>query len=587
MGEDDDVLRKARCIRGPAADHLAEQHREGLEKIRTFLRDHVAESAAEATHVVLENYPDWWWTGRKAPAGLRVEGEADVEQLYECIADSFRLGVPLTFAERRTPTFRLFQDVEAWGTEQDCFAGEELVGPQSALLQLLSSTLREVFPCSSEFLDVLLFDASGLSQTKGLRKTSIRLVWPGFVVDSDRAARVRDLLVQRLNLASQQEASDMFELQTRLQELSSSNAWHSVFPDIAYSGKSTVRLPLCDRVSPLPLRAAEGRPFRPLGVVRVTFKAGSIQKAAQGQRRQFAQPQAESQPHSSADLKSVEWLCKNSDLELPEWVKIGAIRQGDANARLTDWTMTSLEKAQALQQSTSRTGRVRIRTAGGSEAMAAGQRQGIRTNKNGAEERAGQLMTVERQLAGSTNIDDMVQKLQLHFGTPVDDVDGTKTWKQADDDSRIALDVAERRVKIVGRHNKVRSLVLLISPYTEAARPLMSNGENIIRKTSSQYPTPSAAFAPAVSADAKVAVSALPVSSAVSNCTSGQRRKIKHAFAAEEQGELSLALGAVVQILQDPDADDGNDLNRWVYGKNEAQEQCGWFPLSHCDAHVN
>ena len=43
----------------------------------------------------------------------------------------------------------------------------------------IGSVVGEAFPGHASFLDVAVYDATGLSQTKGVRKTSVRLVWPG------------------------------------------------------------------------------------------------------------------------------------------------------------------------------------------------------------------------------------------------------------------------------------------------------------------------------------------------------------------------------------------------------------------------
>ena len=62
----------------------------------------------------------------------------------------------------------------------------------SALTRLIGTVVGEVFPSHGGFLDVAVYNATGLSQTKGVRKTSLRLVWPGILIDADRAVRDRD-----------------------------------------------------------------------------------------------------------------------------------------------------------------------------------------------------------------------------------------------------------------------------------------------------------------------------------------------------------------------------------------------------------
>merc|ERR1719217_1882663 len=137
--------------------------------------------------------------------------------------------------------------------------------------------MGEVFPPSNsasgnQFLDASIYDASGVSQTKGLRKTSVRIVWPSITVDADRALRFRDFLISRLQTAATTESGGaVADLEAQLRQYGAHNSWHSVLGDASYGQRSVVRMPLSDRVSPLPLRAPEGRPFRPVGVMRFVF----------------------------------------------------------------------------------------------------------------------------------------------------------------------------------------------------------------------------------------------------------------------------------------------------------------------------
>eukprot|EP00439_Symbiodinium_sp_Y106_P029175 s1115_g3.t1 len=95
-----------------------------LDEVRTFLQGHEAETSKSATHVVLESYPDWW-----APPGLVVQGTEDLEDLNRHMGFLHSLGVPLTLAERRTPAFRFFQDLEAWGSREAAPGVNQLMSP--------------------------------------------------------------------------------------------------------------------------------------------------------------------------------------------------------------------------------------------------------------------------------------------------------------------------------------------------------------------------------------------------------------------------------------------------------------------------
>mmetsp|Transcript_42889 Transcript_42889/g.124013 ORF Transcript_42889/g.124013 Transcript_42889/m.124013 type:complete len:564 (+) Transcript_42889:95-1786(+) len=525
-----------------------------LEEVRAFLLNHEAQSARSATHVVLENYPDWWARGRRAPPGLEVEREEDLEELYRHAGTLFDLGIPLTLAERRTPLFRLFQDVEAWGSREAAMSAEELIGPDTTLTRFIGTVIGEVFPNHNGFLDAAIYDATGLSQTKGVRKTSLRFVWPGIVVDTDRAARVRDLLVHKLAAAAS-DGGAIADLEAQLRESSSANAWHSVLGDAAYAGRSNVRMPLSDRVSPLPLRAPEHRPLAPVGVMRFAF--------------------------GSEGKMKVEWLCRQAELDGAEWVKIGSVRQL-GNVQLSEWTVPALSVSQPIPTSTTRTGRVKVRTAGGSDGGAAMRLKAMKAVP--AAERAGQLLTVERRFNGAA--DQFCEKMEQHLGKATVEPDGALVWKQPNGDARIVMYSDDKRVKVIGRPNQVRSLVVVVAPYTEAQSNLGPHGR--AHGAGPQMPdgrVPSEAYAPADAAgndDNGVAVQeAEDAAERDAQSLAGHMRLVRQDFEPQGQGELALTDGDVVCITHDPEGEHGSSQDRWVYGRSEATSQVGWFPLSH------
>lgn len=546
--EQEDLLSWVMELRGQETLRV---DRSVLRDIQSFLRSKEAESSKTATHTVLENYPDWWARSRRAPPGLEIESQADLEELYRHAGLLYSLGIPLTLAERRTPAFRFFQDLEAWGTREAAVTAEELVGPDTALTRLLGALIAEVFPNHGGFLDVAVYDATGLSQTRGVRKTSLRLVWPGIVVDADRAARVRDLLVHRLTTGSA-EGGPIAELQARLQELSPANAWHSVFGDAAYAGRANVRMPLSDRVSPLPLRAPERRPLSPVGVLRFAFGGEGKMK--------------------------MEWLCRKGELEHPEWIKIGCLRQS-ADTQLTEWSVPSWPGNQPIPPSSSRTGRVKVRTAGGSDGGG-----GLRlraTNRAPAPERAGQLLTVERRFAGGA--EQFCEKMEQHLGKATVEPDGAFVWKQPGGDARIIMHGDDRRVKVVGRPNQVRSLVVIVAPYTEAQPGLGPSSRQQLQGPGAlpEGRAPSAAFAPVDDRDAGETEEAPKEGWHTPELQARQLQQATQVFEAQGQGELGLAQGEVVCITHDPEGETSGSQDRWVYGRSEASGSCGWFPLSH------
>ncbi|CAE7293057.1 unnamed protein product [Symbiodinium natans] len=538
-----------------------------LAEVRTFLQSHEAETSKSATHVVLESYPDWWVRKRRAPPGLLVQGAADLEELNRHLGFLHSLGIPLTLAERRTRTFRFFQDLEAWGSREAAPAVTQLMSPESPLARLIGQVIGEVFPSATGFLDVAIYNATGLSQTKGVRKMSLRLVWPGVLVDADRALRVRDLLVSRLVAVTAEDAG-LRALEEQLKAANPVNMWHSVVGDSAYCARAVVRMPLCDRVAPLPLRGPERRPFNPVGVMRFTYCSEGKMKA--------------------------EWLCEEADLDPAEWAKIGCLRkEGEANAepQLTEWRMPAWQPQTPAPPSASRPGRIKVRTTAGSDGPGCGGGLRLRARHQATFERAGQLQIVERSF--SCTVEEFIGKMEPQLGKATIEPDGARVWKQPSSEARILMYAEDKVVKVVGRPNQVRSLVVIIAPHTEAPKKFglhsmtetketngsNCNGNGASLEARKPRPSPSAAFAPATAEAAEGEKDGAKPPSAAAPDQPEHLYVAAQDFDAVGQGELGLVIGDVVQLLLDPQVGTGQD--RWVYCSKEDGNDRGWLPFSH------
>ena len=155
---DEDLLAHTREVR--KEDQL--QVEPGLlESIRAWLQSHEADSTLSATHTVLENYPDWWSRNnrRSQLPGLAISGD-DLEDLYQHVGRLHDLRIPLTLQERRTPLFRFFQDIEAWGSTKDSISSDRLVGTNADLTRLIGTFMGKVFPPHGNrlFLDAAVLD---------------------------------------------------------------------------------------------------------------------------------------------------------------------------------------------------------------------------------------------------------------------------------------------------------------------------------------------------------------------------------------------------------------------------------------------
>jgi len=167
-----------------------------------------------------------------------------------------------------------------------------------------------------------------------------------------------------------------------------------------------------------------------------------------------------------------------------------------------------------------------------------------------------------------------------------------QVWKQPNGDARIVMYSDDKRVKVIGRPNQVRSLVVIVAPFTEAQPGL---GQQVRALAAApQTPdgrVPSEAYAPAegggnCETGADVNNDGIPiVSSDAANgrnqSLAGQTRLARQDFEPQGQGELALTEGEFVCITHDPEGEHGSNQDRWVYGRSEAGGQLGWFPLSH------
>ena len=348
---DDNLENRVRRFRG-VTERL--QHKnipiveEALKRIRDFLQKHETASSTDNTHAVFDNYVDWW-LGKKSSFKLAIAEDGTIELLNNYIDECYKLGVPLTLAEKRTPEIKFVQDLCIWGTPTDTVTVEELFQQDGHFAHMLGRAIGEIYP-QSESLHLVVFDATGTSMTKAVMKTSVRLVWPSLVVDKERALKIHDYVVDKFKDASE---AELKELSQRALELNKENVWANIFSTEIYTGRQCVRMPLCDRVSPSPMKAPERRPFVPVCVLKFNYQEGALQT-------------------SERVVKSAE------ELDGHEWIKIGSIRC-ETGTPLTEWkepvrkasgpggTRSFLSAAGGVLRGQRSSGQVKVRTRSGSD----------------------------------------------------------------------------------------------------------------------------------------------------------------------------------------------------------------------------
>jgi len=277
-----------------------------LKQASAFLLARRAASPHEATHLVVNGCTDWWMTSPGQVINLAVAEDNTLAQLYEYIAWFHELGIPLTLAEKRTETFRFVLEIDILGTEHEAFPASALINHQSSFARLLGQCVGECYQeflrsksQHQRFLEVLVYNSTGFSQTSRCQKTSIRLVWPELITGTVEACRVRDLLQLRFEESQDQEIRDLAQ---SLRDRNVSNTWSAMFTERLYGRRdSGILMPLCDWVSPLPLPMAENRPFSPMMVLRFSYR--------------------DSQPRFAVDLEQRNVATAGAD-----WVRYGSTR---------------------------------------------------------------------------------------------------------------------------------------------------------------------------------------------------------------------------------------------------------------------
>mmetsp|Transcript_83028 Transcript_83028/g.239869 ORF Transcript_83028/g.239869 Transcript_83028/m.239869 type:complete len:600 (-) Transcript_83028:166-1965(-) len=537
-----------------------------LAEIAMFLQSHETQAASDATHAVFDNFLDWW-QGHRSTFRLAIAVGDDLDVLYEHIATSYKLNIPLTLAEIRTPEFLFAQDIRVWGSENRCLTAADVLGPDDAFAKLLGSIMGEIFP-NNDFLDVAIFDASGHSRRAGAMKTSIRIVWSSIVVDRDRARHIRDLFVYKFK--ESQDAA-ILALGERLQELRQDNSWASVFDESVYASKHGVRMPLNDLTSPAPLKRPERRPFKPYGVLRFAYGGES--------------------------LHNVEVIAQEEDLDGRDWLQLGCLRQ-EIGSALTEWTPPVLPGGSGIGYGgLVGMGRVNVHTRHHYKDST------MRPTAMPSDDRVTHehAQSFEREFDGTA--EDFRASLAAHFGRQGAIVAGDDllTWTQSElvDGSKIQFRPSTRRVYVQGRMHQVRHLLVTVRRFARDVRDsvggpsaLSSRGVTALVQgadagpapsafSPSAYFAPSAAFAPIApsSGTARTADSGALVQQPTS--IESTRRLVQHDFTGQTTGELTLTQGQVVLLTNDPQPGDHSSPHRWVYGMNEASGQKGWFPLSY------
>eukprot|EP00929_Paragymnodinium_shiwhaense_P025329 TRINITY_DN15349_c0_g1_i1.p1 TRINITY_DN15349_c0_g1~~TRINITY_DN15349_c0_g1_i1.p1 ORF type:complete len:623 (-),score=151.82 TRINITY_DN15349_c0_g1_i1:217-2085(-) len=594
----DDVIARVRRMR---AVQLPQQHdtlgnvQEQLSVTRKFLQDHETGSINDSTHTVIENYLDWW-CGQKPTYRLAIAEDNTLDLLYSHIAKCYQLNIPLTLAEKRSEEIKFVQDIAILGTQEESVPVTDIVSKDSPFMKLLAESMGEVYP-THEILDVFIYDTTG-SSLKGVKTTSVRLVWPAIIVDRERASRIADFVGHKFKSKMQEEAdSPIKTLLNRLVEHNKENANGNVFNTDVYTGnnRTDVRMPLNDIVSKAPLCKPQERPYAPLDVLRCNFDK------------------------ETKTFKGIEAVLSDlNSLSLEEFVKLGCIRCARGTP-LTEWTQPVWkgERATALRTGPranngnnghagafmggNKSGKVAVRTNDGSDKPIATR---PRAGQPGAPVRDENTLNSELQFEGTK--DDFKEKLRQKMGDSgkITEDGDTVIWRregEGTDGAKITFQERRKRIFISAKVMAMRALRVAFADCTSevggAARSVVSQAQTRTGYAHSSAGqsrvAPSAVYAKAPSNNG-ASVSGRSNAFSSSSIANGglpefkqHYRRVTTDFVAEDDGELAVSKGDLVFIVTD-DRTDGCDANRWVEVRLKAadSEKTGYIPLSYASEEV-
>ncbi|CAK9032974.1 unnamed protein product, partial [Durusdinium trenchii] len=187
----------------------------------------------------------------------------------------YQQGYPLNLGERLTEKFTLFQDIVVRGNRTNTLNPEDLVGPESKLLEIIGRTMVELFPTVESF-DLFVLAGSGQSGWSlriEVRQWS-RMEQKDVVVDQKRALSILDLLVSKIQNS---DCPEVRLLEQKAKGYSAANEWRACFRDFAYKSDQPVRMVFNDSVSQAaPLFRPEKRPLDLFCIYELTHNQGIL-----------------------------------------------------------------------------------------------------------------------------------------------------------------------------------------------------------------------------------------------------------------------------------------------------------------------
>ena len=484
-----------------------------LEKIFEFLQQHeLRPGDKNCSHINYRGVAISWYS---TLSGRYLFAPEELPALYSAMAKVGRLGIPLQLVECKDGRLALFPlyfdiDVKLDGETAEANVVENEIIDEKEGFRFLKIFSKILNTVFSHVGDIAVLSATGG------KKVSLRLVYPSLVVDREKAQRVYDYVVQRLLHLCREDTPVPFvrTLQKRLKQLSPLNGFERVVDECTARCRFGIRMAFNDKTEPSGQRS--GRPLKPLFVL--SPELGLDDKIS--------------------NLKVTRLPLHGDEADEIDWIRLTALITPSLNhAGLTECTVPDLKKMSRV----TKTGASGSSLAILNLTLPDAARAAARASRRGAAN------------TGPENSEPVMAKFFWHAGTvekfkglaPV----GITAQVETSQDGTVTWRIANRRNNWIS-FNESSKLMEASAPSKDAMQTLM----RYVNRYPGVVPLGTASVpAPIVAAEEK-------------------KFRVKQAFVAEGEGELSVNVDETVVLFNE---DDGSG---WVGVRKDGQK--GYVPTS-------
>ena len=485
-----------------------------LEKLFEFLQQHeLRPGDKNCSHINYRGVAISWYS---TLSGRYLFAPDELPTLYSGMAKVARLGIPLQLVECKDGRLALFPlyfdiDVKLDSAESNASVAENEIIDEKEGFRFLKIFSKILNTVFPAVGDLVVMSATGGS------KVSLRLVYPSLIVDREKAQKVWEYVIQRLVHLCRDDTPVPFvrTLQKRLKSLSAQNTFDRVVDESTARCKFGIRMAFNDKTEPSGART--GRPLKPLFVLSPDL----------GLDEKIASLKVSRLPEHADEADAIDWI------------RLTALITPSLNhATVSECTVPDLKKVSRVTKTGASGSSLAILNLTVPDAARAAARASRRATPSTA--------TNEPVMAKYFWVAGTVEKfkglapvgIQAHIEVSQD---GTVTWR-----------IANRRSNWISFNET--------SKVMEASAPSKDAMQTLLRYVN-RYP------------------GVVPLGSAIvaapTVATNEKTFRVKQAFAAEGEGELSVNVDDVVELFNE---DDGSG---WVGVKKDGQK--GYVPTDYLD----